>query len=143
VGAVRKTQTQTQRKEHMKVSITRKITLQKIATLLCSAFEGGSNYWYEIEDYVSPEKITFQTEVDRVFPHIDYPLNAGGAVMVKDLENYDEPAVKLDLEKIEKGLKIMIRKYPSHMDNFINENDDGETGDVFLQCCLFGEVKYG
>jgi hypothetical protein len=25
----------------------------------------------------------------------------------------------------------------------LNENDDADTGDVFLQLCLFGEVVYG
>jgi len=25
----------------------------------------------------------------------------------------------------------------------LSDNDDDGTGDVFLQCCLFGEIVYG
>jgi len=37
----------------------------------------------------------------------------------------------------------MAEKYPRHFHNFLEENDDAETGDVFIQCCLFGEIVYG
>jgi hypothetical protein len=37
----------------------------------------------------------------------------------------------------------MQEQYPRHFSNFISENYDAETGDVFLQCCLLGKVKFG
>jgi len=39
--------------------------------------------------------------------------------------------------------KVMHDDYPSHYGDAISENDDAGTGDVYLQCCLFGEVIYG
>lgn len=130
------------------VKIEHKVSLDKIANLICSAFEGGSNYWYEITEFVKPKTITFMVDQDidpeaKPYAHIDYPLNEGGAVMVRDTEDEDSEPKRLDLESIQKGLKIMAKKYPRHMNDLLNENDDAETGDVFLQCCLFGEVIFG
>ena len=39
--------------------------------------------------------------------------------------------------------QIMADKFPRHFANILNENDDAETGDVFLQCCLWGDIVYG
>jgi hypothetical protein len=37
----------------------------------------------------------------------------------------------------------MAREYGRHFSDMIAENDDATTADVFLQCCLFGELVYG
>jgi hypothetical protein len=34
-------------------------------------------------------------------------------------------------------------QYRSHFGDMIGETGDATTGDVFLQCCLLGEVVYG
>lgn len=44
---------------------------------------------------------------------------------------------------IQKGLKVMAEKYGRHFGDFMVDNHDAETADVFLQCCLLGEVRYG
>jgi len=38
---------------------------------------------------------------------------------------------------------VMAKKEPRHFADFLKEDYDETTGDVFLQCCLFGEVIYG
>jgi hypothetical protein len=37
----------------------------------------------------------------------------------------------------------MVEKYPRHYADFKDGDEDASTGDVFLQCCIFGEVVYG
>ena len=133
----------TQTPQTLAVSVKHDISLDRISNLLCSAFEGGSNYWYVINEFVKPKAFTFRTDEDEVYRHLDYPLNEGGALIVGDMEDEDSEDKRLDLEAIQKGLKIMAEKYPRHMSDFINDNDDAITGDVFLQCCLFGDVIYG
>ena len=49
----------------------------------------------------------------------------------------------LTREKLIAGLQVMASKYPRHFADVLNENDDAGTGDVFLQCCLFGEIIFG
>jgi hypothetical protein len=128
------------------ISVKVPITKQRISDLLCCAFEGGSNYWYCIDEFIAPTEMSWQTDPEQVFQHLDYPLNEGGALIISDKED-DSPAknrktYRLDLESITKGLQVMAEKYPRHFSDFIGENDDAITGDVFLQCCLFGEVIY-
>lgn len=135
------TDTPTQRT--ISVNVKHEISLDRISNLLCSAFEGGSNYWYQIQKFVQPKALTFRTDEDQVYRHLDYPLNDGGAVIVGDMEDEDSEPKRLDLKSIQKGLQIMAEKYPRHMGDFLNDNDDAETGDVFLQCCLFGDAIYG
>ena len=37
----------------------------------------------------------------------------------------------------------MKKEYPSHYADLVEENDDAETGDIWLQLAVFGEVIYG
>ena len=136
-------ETDTPTQQTIKVTVNHQISLDRISNLLCSAFEGGSNYWYEIQKFVEPKTITFRTDEDQVYKHLDYPLNDGGAVIVGDIEDEDSEPKRLDLNAIKKGIQIMAEKYPRHMSDFLNDNDDADTGDIFLQCCLFGEAIYG
>lgn len=122
------------------LSVPVSIGQDRLADLLCSALEGGSNYWYQIVDYQKPESIDFRILGGEVIRHIDYPMNKGGAIYIDAGARY---RLTLDLETLEKGLYEFAKKYPRHFKNFVNEEDDAETGDVFLQTCLFGEVVYG
>ena len=139
------------------MKITLEINKGRIADLLCSGFESGINYWgcgNNIQGMGSNSDaptIIWQ-ELDGwndapvkeclVYPHCHYPLFDGGKYRVMDLEDNKKLYI-LDLPKIKSGLKIMAEKYPRHFGNWLSEDDDATTGDVFIQCCLFGEVKYG
>ena len=129
------------------IMVSMPITKQRISDLLCSAFEGGSNYWYWIDSFIKPPMLEYRNDPKQVFKHLDYPLNKGGALIISD-KGDDSPAksketYKLDLDSITKGLQVMAEKYPKHFADFTGEDYDATTGDVFLQCCLFGEVIYG
>jgi len=133
------------------VEVKQEVTFQRIENLLCSAFEGGSNYWYQIERYTAPKEVTFKGDcLDllkegedpmKAFKYLPYPQNEGGKVYIT-ADDEDKEYI-LNLDSIKKGLKVMARDYPRHFNDFMQENDDASTGDVFLQCCLFGEVIFG
>lgn len=111
------------------------ISDQRVKDLLCCAFEGGSNYWYQIVEFVNPENLKVE------FRHLDLPLISGCALIVSDAE--ESVRSQLDRSAIQFGLNLMSTRYPQHFASFLEENEDAETGDVFLQCCLFGELVYG
>lgn len=129
--------------------ITR-VPLKTVRDLLVSAFEGGSNYWYQIERCTYAPGIT---EADfkkggkfqpgkRDYYHWSQlaPTVKGCAVHIS------APGGKsrtLDLKSIERGLIVMIKDYPKHWADVLTEKDDSATGDVFLQCCLFGSCVFG
>lgn len=134
------------------VTVQHEVSRQRIGDLLCSAFEGGSNYWYRIEEFHAPTTYQFRTfpESLKVFKHIDYPLNPDGYLVVSDFHGCDEPETeikkrKLNFATIKRGLKLLSqsKEYSHHWRDFLAENDDQITADVFLQFCLFGEVVYG
>lgn len=137
------------------VNTTVSLEDSRISSLLCTAFEGGSNYWYcqiepcleehiLLEDFCKggrfsdPEEYWHWTQL--------VPLHPGCSLLIRDqedpVEGHPYPYV-LDRKSLEKGLQVMAEKYPHHFADVLNHNDDAITGDVFLQCCLFGEVIYG
>lgn len=133
------------------MKIETQITDDKIKGLLCAAFEGGSNYWYEIEKYSFGDSgLTYsdfrkggimQCPDNYWHPCQLVPLTDKCAVLINDLEGGKQH--RLDRRAIERGLEVMAEKYLRHWGDFVSDNDDADTGDVFLQCCLFGEVIYG
>lgn len=127
-----------------------KVSTEQLSDLLTSAFEGGSNYWYMIQEFIKPTQLVHKEfpEDNRKEAHYatEYCLNPGGALMIDD-EQADEPSLKkpvrLDIEACQKGLDVMAKKYPHHFKDLLADNTDAITGDVFLQCCIFGDVIYG
>lgn len=115
------------------------IDAKRVQDLLCCAFEGGSNYWYVIDHY---EYADGYKAGDFEYPHIDVPITEGCAVIIADAEGGNKKH-RLDRVAIQRGLDVMREKYPRQYGDFLSENDDADTGDTFLQCCLFGEAIYG
>lgn len=120
--------------------VTIKVENKRLEDLLTNALEGGSNYWYFLKSGNYPKGETKES-LGIEFVHIELPFK-GGSLTIGDLEA-SMPDKILDMKAIEKGLWIMAEKYPNHFSDFISENDDATTGDVFLQCCLYGEVVFG
>jgi hypothetical protein len=132
--------------ESLKVTMTVEISWKRIQDLLCCALEGGSNYWYLITDFHKPKSMPVRTDDKQVFRHLDYPVNPGGSLIfgLKDEELGDmEERWTLDRKTLQTGLEIFSKEHPKHFANFQQENEDADTGDVFLQVCLFGKVVYG
>lgn len=125
----------------MKVTANFEISDERISDLLCSAFEGGSNYWYFIREVNYPQG---KTKADFKYWHMEVPLSEGGSLIIDYIEGDEDLSGKiLNRESIQKGLKLMAEKFPKHYYDFITENDDADTGDVFLQLCLYEDVIFG
>lgn len=132
-----------------------KIPAYNIAVLLCSALEGGSNYWYYDLDYEFPEGITikdfreggkFTSKENYFHPAQIVPFVEGCALLLKDAEGEDDQKVyRIDRKALLKGLELFAEdsKMAHHWADFIKEDDDAITADVFFQYVVFGEVIYG
>ena len=119
-----------------KVQVTHTFDARRVADLLCCAFEGGSNYW-----------------IDRVETLYDYraaglyvqdvPLIANETLHVHPTEG-EPPPVAMTRAMVEKGLALLFSEnYAQHGADFLAENEDADTGDAFLQLCLFQEIIFG
>jgi hypothetical protein len=152
----------------MKIETEMDITRERIADLLCCGMEGGVDYWARRVRYVKPPEDADVLNIGghwndgdgTIYRHIHYPMcEAGGGVfladadfahLLNDAEGEDEydsdasfPPTLLDWVALQRGLQIMATKFPHHFGNFISEDDDAETGDVFVQCAVLGDVVFG
>lgn len=123
-------------KSDFKVNVS--IPDDMIESLLVSAFEGGSNYWLgkvgRINVAQDKKKDLYQTVLQ------------GDGLTIKERDE-EAPVIKdfgiLDRKTIEAGLEKMAKDAPGHFGDIKTDNADAETGDVFLQFCLFGKIIYG
>lgn len=144
-----------------KTTVTVEVTDDQIRSLLCNAFEGGSNYWYSEAEPVLPSDGSVQmadvseggalqprnpdgtqnyfhwAQLLPTLPGCAVRLRAHGAGKTPD------DVYTLDREALNRGVQIMATKYVSSFADWMTEHDDATTGDVFLQCCLFGELVFG
>jgi hypothetical protein len=127
-------------------SVIAKLEIQwsRIEDMLCSAWEGGSNYWLECYDYRIPDPPQPAGVVEYRYQNALYP---GGACLCRIAGDSDDPSngrkLELTQDKLISGLQTFAEKCPSHFADFMAENDDATTADCFLQCCLLGDVVYG
>jgi hypothetical protein len=147
------------------VNIKVEVTNEQIANLLVSAFEGGSNHWYEIVSKRKPTKMVTYCGVSAaqamssttlgcsliatgptIFAHVDYPMNPGGSVtVVQHIEDEGPGRRVLNRKRLEEGLQELAasKEYRHHFVDILRDDTDATTGDVYLQFCLYGEVLYG
>lgn len=108
--------------------------------LLCTGFESGVAYWCCIEKYLP---CGIDDECGGWAP-AEVPFIGGTVVLsITDAGPGEENLLHLDLDAIQRGLKLMAANHPKHFADFMVENYDAITGDVFIQLCVFGEIIYG
>lgn len=122
------------------------LTKDAVSDLLATALEGGSNYWYVIDEFVEPEIVDFRsrTFADDAKPHrcYDWPFSTGGGLFISDSEGDEQPAL-FNWEAAQRGLHLMAERFPDRIKNIAEENYDAEDGDIFLQLSLYGQVIFG
>lgn len=112
---------------------------EQLKNLLCSALEGGSNYWIGKVKYVYGPGFEKR---DMGVRYLELPFHEGSGIEITD--DFDDHETKLlTRDALRKGLNVVFEKYDHHFKNIISEQDDAETGDVVLQCALFGDIIYG
>lgn len=132
------------------VTVECPITSYQLYCQLTAAFEGGSNYWIKFAEVVDKDKTDGKEGVYLQ----DWPfLGAAILITVKKDPGKTKRAPhakhiwRLDREALIKGAKTMaaLKKGEGghHWGNVVQDDGDAETGDVYLQCCLFGEIIFG
>ena len=112
----------------IEVTFVHKHSEERIIDLLCAGLEGGIFYWSTVSlgggndwyDIKNPE----------------------WKIIIDDIEQ-DVKGLELNFEKLKTGFNIMSKNFVNHYKNFLEEDEDAITGDVFVQCCLFKDVIYG
>jgi len=81
--------------------------------LLCAAIEGGSNYWYMINDHN-------RKEVGAKYIH-ETPFQKEGFIMI---ECPAGEGYRVDIASLDYGWNIFKENHPHHYDDALNENED-------------------
>lgn len=112
-----------------------------INDMLISAFEGGCNYWI---DHI----VLIDNKGQETGSLTDEPLDNLSRITIVEGEEGENKRHTLRISsafyaQIKGGLTKMAAQYPRHFANALSGDHDAETADVFVQCCIFGETKYG
>lgn len=115
--------------------------------LLCTAFEGGSNYWIDHVIINHPAGDKPKGVPGSLWASA--ALNAGGSVMIYPQEEAD--VYRLTKEKFVAGLQAWVSTYPGKAPLTTENkkgcldgcNMDADDADCILQYALFKEVVFG
>ncbi len=105
---------------------------QRLHDTLVSALEGGVNYWATVD--VGPHEPNWANYFTAKLTVTEASDERNGAINGKTYQ--------LSIDKLRSGLTTMANKYPHHFRDVMMENDDATTGDVLVQCALFGTIVY-
>ena len=132
----------------MKLNVQISLRPDDINDILCTAFEGGVDYWCSGivgSDGDLAQLPMNQMGIEYEYEHVGY----GGKLQVKD----DEKTYLLTQENFQSGLQKWIDKNPDSVEvhyDYGNKyttldigNIDAGDADCIVQYALFGELKYG
>lgn len=119
------------------------ITNERRQDMLIGAIEGGSNYWYYIDEANSEKALSYGRIDDAFVEAMWKAILAGETIVINDVEDFREKLGEINMESIEKGEKLMAREQPYHYGDIWAESDDAITADVWFQYCVLGELVYG
>lgn len=129
-------------KKVFKVLIEKKLTLNNIDDVIICAIEGGSNYWYVLDQRAVVEPKDFKRNESIHYPFLD-KVYQGSSVDINDAEDSKEKLGTLNIESIERGLKLLGTNHAKVLNNIIEEIYDANDADIFFQLCVLGEIVYG
>jgi hypothetical protein len=140
------------------------ITNEAIESMLVTAIEGGSNYWYEFNEKDLNDAILWhkkEIEENRLIRNESihyYWMDAMLQGYPKPIPVYDteelygsidyeefEPIGFLSMKNIKKGLEKASVEYPKRFNQFFPEYESGDAddADVLFQLVCLGDVVYG
>ena len=113
------------------------VTPQMVADQMVAAIEGGSGHWLK---YFRPK-----VGVERVTegPWYSDAKFWDGDFLVEAKADDEDVVRNLTRDKIQSGLKWLANNHLWRIEEIVEETGDAETGDVFLQACLLGDIVYG
>jgi len=124
------------------VPCVREVSDERVADIMVGLFENGC-----YSGWLLKASYAVQPEGEYENPKYSDPKfwRNGGRMLLR-IENPDdenEMTKEVGLSEIVSGLTVMARDYASHFNDFVDENDDAATADVFGQMLSYGKLIYG
>tara|TARA_B100000614_G_scaffold262909_1_gene300671 strand:+ start:170716 stop:171204 length:489 start_codon:yes stop_codon:yes gene_type:complete len=160
---------ETQTQASITVPMNNQFPIQRITDLMVGAFEQSCGYWAQNARHELPEGFDMEawreangftdrwSHGGKDYQTSDFYLApfVGGVIIFDEITEErtgETEERRLDLAAIQSGLALMAAGGPEnkrwgcgarHYADWIAENDDAETADVFLQACVLGDIVYG
>ena len=126
-----------QKEFFVKATLNIKVTAEDIDDIMCSALEGGINYWCRKAEVVG----------DYLGEYASEQISRGGTLKLYD--DVEDQVYKLTLEDVLKGIQLAVQEnyyadYEWHDGTTLDPCQiDADVADVIIQLALFEEVIYG
>lgn len=130
----------------MTFKATIEITGQQVAAIMSTGLEGGYSPWLKSALWI--KKPQFYEE-QRITPIMTGAFYEGDFQIEFIFDDPDEEEGTFTGKKLvgPKEMQAAIEKFseesPSHFADWMLENDDADTGDVFLQYICLNDIIYG
>lgn len=133
----------------MKFNIQREVSRDVLENIFVTALEGGSNYWYYINNENGRkvrEAVSREEEKDFSMAFAKAILDKGISIEIHDIEDMenDEPIGVINEQTIMEGLQKMIDVGDGWaLFDEIAEQGDAISSDMCFQYMALGEIVYG
>ena len=129
----------------MQLQVKLNLEYETFENIICTALEGGSNYWYMLGDIKGcplPDEMPDKAPSER----IAYGLwhNKDARVDILDLEDEEELLGTLTYDSVRERMKIWgDKQLLSEINAMISGDFDAWTADTLFQVLVMGEVVFG
>jgi hypothetical protein len=129
------------------LDVTMRIPRQTLEDVFINALEGGSNYWYWLDDETIDlvrEAVSEEEERYIAVAIFKAAYDKGVDVPIHDAENPEEVLGVLSRSTMNERLQALAsgpQKWA--LDNEMQENGDASSSDIVFQYLVLGEVVFG
>lgn len=128
----------------VKVAMSHEFSTQDINDLVCTALEGGINYWCRKAKMLKDNKhfkiVGVSDEDQDKIQYASDVIGYGGTLVLYDAESDDK--WELTRDKMLKGIKKHCKEMAINPANLMDNYDAGDA-DCIVQYALFDEITFG
>lgn len=129
----------------MEITITKKISKEVIESVIVTALEGGSNYWYMLPNHCTQEirKHVTRKEEECLSVAFTSALYKGAELPVYDVEEGDCLGI-VSMKTMQPRLQTLAddENYRWALDNELAGDGDAESSDVVFQFLVMNKVDF-
>lgn len=131
----------------MEITIRKNIERQMLVDVFVTAIEGGSNYWYIINDDVIDkvrEVVSYQQRPSISVAILDAVLDYSIDVDIHDVENPSDVLGTISASTIKDRIQKLAddSAYNYALDGLMSEEYDANSADVIFQYIVLGGVEF-
>ena len=126
------------------ITITQTLQADEFKNLLYNCWH-YSNYWCSLDCDPAFEwhKEKFPDVQNCIEDKLWAYLRHDPSHKIEVHDTYSDEKFSLRWDMILEGSKVFADDFPRHFQDFVSDNDDAVTADVWLQCVCLGDVCYG